>query len=362
VSGDDIGGSVRAAFDKLEGGGGVAEATPEPVSAPVETAPVEAQESAPEPVEAAESAAPGNKPAPATQKQPTAKPAPPNGAPAAVTPAAAEPPKAATPDLKAPQSWKPSTREKWASLDPEVRAEVVRREKEVQHALQQSATHRQVSEQFRAVVDPYLGMIQAEGGDPYKAVGSLLQTAAALRTAPPQYKGHLIASIINQFGVPLEAVNAALGGQPAQTEPTQQQPFDPDALYREFERRHQSQQQARLAEFYKQNADREVQKFIESGKAEFFDDLRPMMAALMQGRVAASLEEAYNMAARSHPEVSKVLAQREQAAQATATQAATQRAKVASSSVASRPVGATAPKVDTVRSAIEAAWSNASGR
>jgi len=100
---------------------------------------------------------------------------------------------------------------------------------------------------------------------------------------------------------------------------------------------------------------------------EFFDDVRRDMGDLMEmfhnRGVALSLDEAYDKAVKLHPEISAVLQQREAAKAAGNAQASTQRAKDASSSVRSNPAGATsAAPGDTLRGAIEAAYSAASRR
>lgn len=360
MSEESLRGSLEAAMEK--------HAAPEaPAAAPVEAAaPIEAPETPA--AEAAESSAPAAPEAPQAAAKPVAQPKPgqPATAPtepvqATETPAA---PKQA--DIRAPQSWRPGAREQWAKLPPEVQQEVVRREGEVQRLLQESSEHRKVAQSFQQVVSPYMGMIQAEGQDPVKAVAGLLQTAAALRTAPPAHKAQLVAQIIDGYGVPLEAINAVLAGQAPPAAEAQPQQFDPNQLLQQAEQRimqrfSQQAQQSRVS-----GATRQVQEFISSGKAEFFEDVRPQMKALLaaaaEDKVELSLEEAYNRAVWSNPELRKVLQQREQAAQATATQAATQRATRAASSVKSTPAVATAPKDDSLRGTLESAWANSSGR
>ncbi|QSQ14051.1 hypothetical protein [Myxococcus landrumensis] len=386
--GDSIGDSVRAAYDKHEGGSTqdapapVAEvqAAPEPAGEPVEALDAEAapaDEAKPAEAQAkpAPSAkAPVAKPAPVAAKPPTAKPAPANGAPAAATPASPEPAKAAGPELKAPQSWRPAVREKWAALDPDVRSEVVRREKEMTHAHQQNAQHKHVSERFQETVNPYLAMIQAEGADPYKAVGSLLQTAAALRTAPPQYRAQLVAGLVQQFSIPIDALDAALAGQAPPQGQQQQAPMDPEALLRQAEQRAEARMMERLKQqsttLAQSKANQEMEAFLASGDTEFLDDVRETMGILMsaasQRGVALPLRDAYNLAVQQHPELSKVLQSRQQqqaqAQQATATQAATTRAKAAASSVQTRPVGGAPAKPTSLRGDIEAAMGALSGR
>lgn len=312
-----------------------------------------------------------------------AKPTPSPTAPKAVTPtvvapaappsaeappAANEAPKPAATTMKAPQSWKPEVREKWAALPPEVQAEVDRREKEMGVALKESGEARKSWQAFREVVGPYEGMIRAEGGDPIKAVGSLFQTAAALRTAPPAHKARLVANIIQQFNVDVSALDAALSGQapPAPTQgaaPT----LDPEALLQQAEQRVFQRLQTQRQQSVAAKAQADTEAFINSGEAEFLDDVRPLMANLLDsaGRsgIPLTLKDAYDRACLLSPDVSKVMEQRKAATAATATQAATQRARTAASSVRSQPAAPpAAAEPDDLRSLIRQNWSKASGR
>jgi hypothetical protein len=286
--------------------------------------------------------------------------------PAEATPAT-ETPKPAVPALKAPQSWRPELREKFGALPPDVQQEINRRERDMAVAYKQSAMQRQLAEGFQRVVQPYAGMIQAEGGDPLRAVDSLLKTAAALRTAPVQHKAHLIANMAMTFGVPIDALDAALAGQPPpQSEQQTQQHIDPNALahqvrqsvFQDFER----QRQAAV----NQRAQQETEAFLSSGKAEFFEDVREDVADLMELRarrgIEISLEKAYNEVVATHPKTAQVLRQREQASQANAAQASTQRARAAASSVRTTPAASPAPKDTSLRGTLEAAFASASGR
>ena len=240
---------------------------------------------------------------------------------------------------KAPQAWRPAAREQWAKLPPEVQAEVVRREVEVATSLEGLADAKKLHQSFRETVGPYEAMIRSEGGEPMAAVGNLLQTAMALRTAPPAHKGALIAGIIQNYGIPLEAINAALGGeQTTQGQPQQAQAEyrDPrvDQLFQQIEegKRQRAAEQARQTE-------ETINSFRHSH--EFFEDVRGDMHDLMEAAgkrgVALSLEDAYSRACKLHPEISNVLQQRESAKTANASQASTQRARDAASSVRSSP-------------------------
>jgi sulfur carrier protein ThiS len=297
--------------------------------------------------------------------------APAKAAPTTVAvPAAVDPTKPAAPvapeALKAPQSWKPAAREKWAGLPPEAQSEVLRREKEVAVSLQQAAQAKQQWGQFEQTVQPYAAMIQAEGGDVMATVGSLLQTAAALRTAPAGHKAALIANVIRQFGVPIEALAAALDGQPVpQGQAQQQQSFDPNQLAQRIEQQVMQRFTQQRTQAMQSKVATEIDSFGQ--KNEFFSDVRHDMADILEMAAKRGLtlspEEAYARACALHPEVSRVLEQRKAAEQANTATVSTQRAIRAGSSVKNQPATAVTSDGPTSRRGdIEAALAKLSGR
>lgn len=376
--------ALTASFDKAE----PAEAAPAPEAGP----PIEAvgTDETPTPGEVPSEAAPSAS-ATAPAKDPkTGKFVPRGTAPvtpapkAVVTPLAAPstcappsesaaPPEAqkpATLATKAPQSWRPEAREKWGTLPPEVQNEAIRLDREVRQTLQESAEAKKSWSAFQQTVGPYEALIRAEGGEPLKAVGSLLQTAAALRTAPPAHKARLVANIIQQYGVPVETLAEVLTGQAA-TAPaqgaTQAPALDPEALLQQAEQRVFQRIQQQRAQSVEAKARADTEAFINSGEAEFLEDVRPLMANLLDaaGRsgIALTLKDAYDRACLLSPDVSKVMEQRKAAQTATVTQAATQRAQNAASSVKTHP---TAPPVAAestdLRALLERNFSKAQGR
>ncbi len=242
--------------------------------------------------------------------------------------------------LKPPNSWKPAAREHWAKLPAEVQQEAIRRERETQQALTASDDARKNWGNYQQAIAPYMGMIQAEGGDPISAASTLFRTAAALRTAPPGHKARLVADIVKTYGIDIQLLDQELAGQaPQQTQAPQQGQFR-DPRFDQFLQDLEGQKRQRQQAMNQQHA-AEVETF--GANAEFFDDVRQEMADLLEVSarrgVEMTLENAYSRAVKLHPEVSKVMAQRETAAAATATQATTQRARAAASSVRSRPSG-----------------------
>jgi hypothetical protein len=253
---------------------------------------------------------------------------PPPGQAAPVTPPA--------PVLKAPQSWKAELREKWGTLPPDLQTEVLRREREIQTALQESAEKTKGAGEWTEVVRPYEAQIRQLGVQPAQYVGDLLKTAHALTYSHPAQKADVLAGIIMQFGVPPadldQALVARMQGRPAQQAP-QQQFRDPriDQLLQEREAEKSAAAEQRVESFVKDH--------------EYFEDVADDMLDILKGwevqkkdyQSQDAMEKAYRMACNGNESVATALQQKKAAASVANAQASTQKARAASSSVKSTP-------------------------
>lgn len=269
---------------------------------------------------------------------------------------------------KAPQSWKPAERSKWASLDPGVRQEVLRRERQVTQVLNETSQARSFANDFVQTVQPYMARINAMGLPPMQAVAELLKADHLLSTAPASQKAAFMAKLINDYGVDIQQLDAALSGQ-TQVDPVQskvdellQQRLAP---LNEFVQAQRQQAQA-LEQQQVQAAQAEVAA-MEANTIEFphFAQVRDAMADWIEfaqkKNIRMDLKTAYNKAVMSDPELSKLTATQQQvfsqAAQA-------QRAKQASVSVSGAPSGAPrgSPPATDRRAIIAQAFDNAMSR
>lgn len=281
---------------------------------------------------------------PAGSKKPVVVSLKPNlGAPVAAKPGVAKPGEATSVvagALKPPANWRAPVREKWGALPPEVQAEVLRTEKEYQANFRSNAEYRKSMDGLSKAIAPYEQMIRGEGSNPEVAVATLLQTAYALRSAPLGVKAATAAKIIKDYGLASEEgiglLAKALDGQPVPN--GQRQP----------QQRPQEFRDARLDGILKEaeaarteKATGELDKFWSDH--EFEEELWPLMEKVLSGGLTTSLESAYKMAATAHPDVSSVLEQRQKAKLSETAKAATTRAKAASVTVRSHPVGKVAP-------------------
>ena len=268
---------------------------------------------------------------------------------------------------RAPASWRPDVREHWGQLPEPVRAEIHRREVEVQRTLQESAEARKSFDAVMKTIAPYEAFIRAENSNPLQAIDNLMATAAKLRTGTAPELASMVAGIVNQFGVGrfgngfIQALDAALAGQAPVVDPQQaameqvlnQRLAPVQQMLTQFQQAQLAQQQ-RVAE----QAQTEVERFLD--RAEFGNDVREDMADLMETAARRgqnlSLADAYKKACLMNDRVMSVLRARKQSQGAQQQTQAAQRARSAAVSVSgAAPKGALQQPSTDVRSAIEAA-------
>lgn len=312
------------------------------------------KDGAPSPVGAPESAPGGRQRGPDGKFAPKAPPAVtdadiPKFGEAPKPPAGdAQPPaEGADPTAKAPASWKPEKAALWEKIaDPEARAYVHEREKQLQEGFQRAAQVREVAEGVLGEFLPYQEILQAENATPVTAIRALLQTAYALRTAEPEYRKALFLQLAQQYGVDFsQGVNPAIAQAQAEAATLKH-----DRMV----------EQARAGGAQ----EREMASVIEQFGAthEFFPQLRTTMGKLINAGLAPDLETAYEMAQAYVPDVkAEVERRRVAAAQAAQLDGNRQRAAAATRGGGAPGAGAMGsggvkPPANSIREALEAAW------
>jgi hypothetical protein len=253
-------------------------------------------------------------------EEPAKAEAQPQSAPGPQAPQAAEAPKEPQQQVVdlPPSTWTALAKAEYAKLPEVVRNEIKKRESDFQKGISGYKQAADYGQRMQQTLQPFMPLIQQAGGQPEAVVRNLLQTAATLRTGSPQQKQQLLVQIAQEYGVPLP-------GQQAQETPAGQ--FDPNALapvvqqllaphLQKFEQissrfttaeqqREQKEQEALASQI---EAFRTATDSSGQPKHMYFDNVRGTMAALIDSGDAATLEDAYVMACRAHPEVSQILA------------------------------------------------------
>ena len=266
----------------------------------------------------------------------------------------------------APQAWKAPLKSKWAAIDPEVRQEIARREREVTKVLTDTTAARQITGQLREISAPYSARFQAMGINPLQAFQNLLQADYQLATGSKHQRAQLVAKLIKDYDVDVGTLDEVLSGQvsPAAQEEARlakllEQHLAPvKQKLQTYEQREQAEQQQQEATFAQQ-----IEAIANDSKTyPYFEQVREAMADLVEisarRGVSLDLKTAYNRAVAADPTLSAQIESAKQADLLKQAEKKAQRAKAASLSVNGAPSG-TLPKGTTAtdrRATIAAAF------
>jgi len=271
---------------------------------------------------------------------------------------------------RAPTSWTQEAKGEWAKLPLGVRQEVLKREKEITEALGQSADARNLMTTMDQMVAPYIPRMRANNVHPLQAIRNLLEVDNLLATAPQAQRASFLAKAIKDYGIDINELDSALAGQiKGIANPSAGINEAVQAAIQPLLQPIQDWQRAQAAETIRtQNeAIAKVQKMELDPQYEFFQEVRDYMADIVEMQAKRGLaitpEEAYTLAIQTHPEISKIVAERrdQDAARTALTRGteAAQRLRGAAVSVGSSvPVGTQAQPngAMSLRDTIEAAF------
>lgn len=210
------------------------------------------------------------------------------------------------PDLsKAPGSWPNEMKAKFGTLPPEVQDYITRREADVSRSINAFSQKAKAYDSISQVLQPYEGLIRADGLEPTGVINGLMSTYYALRNGAPQQKAAAVAQLINQFGVNLELLGEdGTAGNSAAADP--QLYAKVSQLEQMLMTRQQADEQAQQAQ---------VEATIEQFKATapHFETVKVQMGALLEKGLAKDLQDAYDQACWASPEVRATLLQQQEA-------------------------------------------------
>jgi hypothetical protein len=250
-----------------------------------------------------------------------------------------------------PSTWSPKERAAWATIPPDARAAIHRREADFMSGQAQLMPDATFGREMSKTLEPFKLFIETEGATAPEAVHELLRSAYVLRTGTPQQKYGTLANIAHRYGLDLRAFaprpQVGPNGQPLpqQQQPQPQQFRDPrvDELLRSI----QTQAQQKMAA-EQQETEGFVTRWMNEADAQgqpkrpyVGDVINEMSAMIPQLKEAdptlthaQALEAAYERATWAHPEIRALLQQAQQ------TQANAQRRSESQQRVASARRGA----------------------
>ncbi len=262
---------------------------------------------------------------------------------------------------KAPVNWNPAAREGWKELPEEVRAQIHKRETEMNRSHMAGSENRKAGEEFNALAGRYSAIFAAEGiQSPLEGFERVLQTMATLRMGSTEQKAMQIANFIKAYDIDIAALDDLLVGRKPGAGNGAQPPVSAQLTQMLDERMQPVNDllnriqtaDANNASRIEENASVDVNAFGE-GK-EFFEDVRMDMGDLMdmaaQREQTMSLDQAYKKACALSPEISQILTTRE-------AQTSLPNKLEAASSIRGKKSGSGAPPGDlSMRATIEQLW------
>lgn len=123
----------------------------------------------------------------------------------------------------APVTWKGAAKKDWPNLSLEVRQEIIRRERQIDLTLTQTADQRKYADVMYQTIAPYEIHLKAEGANHVQAVDHLMRMAHVLRAGTPQAKAKMLAGMFFDHAVDLQLldtyITARLEGKQPEHDP-----------------------------------------------------------------------------------------------------------------------------------------------
>lgn len=237
-------------------------------------------------------------------------------------------PEPASPAIDAPNSWSAEAKAKWASVPPEVREYIAKRETEAHQAITRMGEQIKTTEPVRAVFERHADTLKRIALPAHDAVDRLLAVESYLQQDP---RG-AIREIARAYGV-----EDVFGGVQPENVASQE-------ITRLLQ--HIAQLETRLTSREAQERDaaqaetaRQIADF--SKTRPHFEAVRTIMAGLIQTGAAPDMAAAYDMAVQAHPETrAKIAEEAKREAEAKAKAEAEKKAAEARKHAAINPKGA----------------------
>lgn len=236
---------------------------------------------------------------------------------------------------KAPSSWKPAAQEAFLKADrgeplttEEIKLltqEAERRESDFHKGVSEFKSHSERAKAYDAAIAPYQQHLQSLGVDAPTAINALMRADMTLRTSDPVTKAQYFAQLAKEYGIDLNQVQ-----EPPQLDPQTQYLMNELQVLRNQQQMWQNQ--ARQQE--QAIAQEQLASFATPDRPHF-DAVRNEMADLLLTGKAKNLQEAYEKAVWSDPDIRQSLLdqQRAEAQKKALEQAQAQKARTAAVSV-----------------------------
>ncbi len=258
--------------------------------------------------------------------------------------------------LQRPTTWKKEYLPIWdklsagGQLTPEESRKLAdysqQREREFATGVSTYRAEAQQANEIRAAVEPFMPVLQQHGMKVSDWISNLGNAHRTLSLGTPQQKLQMFANMAQQYGVPIQAIMQT--GQGQQVDPMVHQMMQ--------QMQDMNNKVASVSSWREQQENQALQQqiaeFTDTSKYPHFEQVRPIMAQLLEKGMAPDLKTAYTKAVRMDDEAWSA----EQERQASAAQTTTPAAQIAAATKAKANAvspRSTTPSGSTVTSAVK---------
>lgn len=202
-------------------------------------------------------------------------------------------------DIGAPKTWTKAALEKWATLDPVVKAEVAKREEDFMRGISGYKEAADVGTRYSKILEPYAAIMQAENIDADQTMQAFAANHYLLTRGTAEQKIQLAANMLSGYNIPLpELLEYMADNLP-------DGPVDPrvSALEEQVRQLTNTNTTARNAASA-QTGERiaaEIEAFAADPAHPHFNDLANDIHQLFEKGMATTLPEAYEKAVYANP-------------------------------------------------------------
>jgi hypothetical protein len=204
-----------------------------------------------------------------------------------------------------PSTWTAKGKSQWGTLPPDIKREIKKREGDAAEGIRKFKESSAFGERISKAVTPYQPFLRQRGVAVEAVVENALNLAYSLSSGTAQEKGAIIRRIAQQYGADLSAAEQKPDPLDQKLAPLLNKI---EMLERE---RLNSQTQS------KQQQDSQLVQTIDSFASEtddtgslshpYFDNVRDLMAALLDSGSASTLKDAYALAVETHPQTRDII-------------------------------------------------------
>lgn len=202
-------------------------------------------------------------------------------------------------EVGAPKTWTKAALEKWATVDPLVQQEILKREDDFMRGITGYKAAADLGVRYSKVAEPYAAQLAAHNVDPVQLFQSFAANHYLLSFGNEQQKMEIAANLMNNYGIDLGKLSSFVGEQIIA-------PVDPEiaALRQELNaiKQGQTAYQQQNVEAARTNLRQQIDEFAADPAHPYFDEVAEHIGKLIETGSAQSLEEAYNTAVYANPE------------------------------------------------------------